>query len=140
VEVVMFKIENKVVARFRDGSMVKGITYDFNPSTDIFHITKTGEGNEILEVSVSQLKAVFFVKSFEGSQDYECRAFTKESLRHIPGLKLKVAFEDGEVIYGTTTGYTPARKAFFLLPADKESNNQRLYVIRESTSKVETWT
>ena len=136
----MFKIENKVVARFRDGSMVKGITYDFNPNTDIFHITEAGEGKETLEVSVSQLKAVFFVKSFEGSQEYEGKDFTKESLRHIPGLKLKVAFEDGEVIYGTTTGYTPARKAFFLLPADKESNNQRLYVIRESTNKVETWT
>ena len=133
------KIRHKVVARFRDGSLVKGFTHDFSPYNDISHITKPRDEREALEISVSQLKAVFFVKSFQGDQEFKGKEFTKEKLSHIPGLKLKVTFSDEEIIYGTTTGYSPHRKGFFLMPANKASNNERLYVIREATSKVETW-
>lgn len=133
------KIEHKVVARFRDGSLVKGFSHDFSPYNDVFHVTKPKDEREALEISRSQLKAVFFVKSFQGDQEFKGKDFTKEKLSHIPGLKLKVTFADGETIYGTTTGYSPQRKGFFLMPANKASNNERLFVIREATSKVETW-
>ena len=133
------RIKHKVVARFRDGSLVKGFTHDFSPYNDVFHITKPKDEREALEISTSQLKAIFFVKSFQGDQEYKGKDFTKEKLSHIPGLKLKVTFADGETIYGTTTGYSPHRKGFFLMPANKASNNERLFVIREATSKVETW-
>ena len=133
------RIKHKVVARFHDGSLVKGFTHDFSPYNDVFHITRPRDENEAQEISMSQLKAVFFVKSFQGDQEYKGKDFTKEKLSHIPGLKLKVTFADGETIYGTTTGYSPQRKGFFLMPANKASNNERLFVIREATSKVETW-
>jgi hypothetical protein len=91
-------------------------------------------------VSTSLLKAVFFVKTFEGNKNHRSTDdFTVESLRDVPGLKVKVTFSDGEVMYGTTHGYAPERKGFFIFPADKESNNERVFVIRESADGVETW-
>ncbi len=141
VIVIMPKIENKVVVRFRDGKMLKGFTYDFNPHKEVFHVTmKTQYAKEVAEVSNSQLKAVFFVKTFEGNKDHRgVDEFSLESLENIPSLKIKVTFFDGEVMYGSTNGYAPDRKGFFIFPADQESNNERVFIIRESTTAVETW-
>jgi len=136
----MLKIENKVVVRFREGSMVKGFTHDFHPNREIFHVTEVQDGGKVIEVSTSLLKAVFFVKTFEGNKNHRSTDdFSMESLENIPGLKVKITFSDGEVMYGTTHGYAPERKGFFIFPADKESNNERVFVMRESTDKVETW-
>ena len=44
---------------------------------------------------------------------------------------------DGEVLYGTTNGYTPGRRTFFLLPADKKGNNERVCVFSDFTSSIE---
>ena len=134
------KIENKVVVRFRDGKMFKGYTYDFFPHKNVFHVTESRYAKEVIEVSNSLLKAVFFVKTFEGNKDH-CgpENFSLESLKNSHGLKVKVTYFDGEVMYGTTNGYAPERKGFFVFPADKKSNNERVYVIKESTVAVKTW-
>ena len=136
----MTKIENKVVVRFRDGKMVKGYTYDFNPHKEAFHVTEAQYSKDVIEVSNSLLKAVFFVKTFEGNKDHRGpEDFSMESLKAAPGLKVKVTFFDGEVMYGSTNGYQPDRKGFFIFPADEESNNERVFIIRQSTVAVETY-
>jgi hypothetical protein len=136
----MVNVENKVVVRFQDGRMVKGYTHDFNPNREIFHVTEVQEGGTIIEVFPSLLKAVFFVKTFEGNKDHRSSDdISMGSLKNIPGLKVKVTFSDGEVMYGSTHGYAPERKGFFIFPADKESNNDRAFIIVESTDEVETW-
>ncbi len=135
---IMPKIENKVVVRFRDGKMLKGYTYDFNPRKEIFHVTKNQYANEVMEVSTLRLKAVFFVRTFEGNRNHRnLDDFSLETFKNIPGLKVKVTFFDGEVMYGSTNGYQPERKGFFIFPADEESNNERVFIIRESTVEVE---
>jgi hypothetical protein len=136
----MLKIENKVVVRFRDGRMVKGYTHDFHPIRETFHVTEVLDTGSVIEVPISLLKAIFFVRTFEGIKYHQtAHENALESLNSIPGLKMKVAFSDGEVMYGTTHMYTPERKGFFIFPADKEGNNERVFVIRESTDMVETW-
>lgn len=52
-------------------------------------------------------------------------------------MKLKVLFKDGEVMFATTFGYSPARKGFFVYPIDKNCNNNKVYVITSSTTSVE---
>ena len=137
---IMPRIENKVVVRFRDGRMVKGFTYDFNPRKNVFHVTETQYDKKVMEVSNSLLKAVFFVKSFEGNRGHRGpEDFSWESLEHVHGLKVKITFFDGEIMHGTTNGYAPDRHGFFVFPADEESNNERVFVIRDSTVSVETW-
>ena len=65
------KVQNLVVARYRDGRVIKGTTYDFGPQKKGFHVVPVGEeGKKVSEVLFSDLKAVFFVKSLEGKQDH----------------------------------------------------------------------
>ncbi len=136
----MAKIENKVVLHFRDGRIVKGYTYDFNPNRDIFHVVELKNGNGTIEVSTSDVKAVFFVKTFEGNKDHPGPAdFSMEAFKNTPGLKVKVTFFDKEVMYGSTHGYSTQRKGFFIFPANKKINNERVFVIRDATVAVETW-
>lgn len=136
----MPKIDNKIVVRFRDETMVKGYTHDFNPNKEIFHVAKAQEGNGVVEVSTADMKAVFFVKSFEGDKEHpNFDDFSMEKFKSIPGLKLKIVFFDNEVIYGSSHGYSPQRKGFFIFPANKELNHERVFVIRDATVSVETW-
>lgn len=136
----MPKLENKVIVRFRDGRIIKGYAYDFSPSREIFHLAGFHNVNQATEVSTSLVKAIFFVKSFDGDKDHPSPDdFSVESLENASGLKVKVTFSDGELMYGTTHGYSPERNGFFVFPADKTINNERVFVMRESTAAVETW-
>jgi len=128
---------NKVVARFRDGRMVKGSTSDFVPAKEFFHVAPTdAAGSKPTLVQVKELKAIFFVKDFAGRPDYTpTNAFEGE--RTPPGRKIKVVFADGEVIVGTTQGYQPGRPGFFMVPADQADNNiERCYVVTSATNDV----
>jgi len=129
---------NKVIARFTDGGMLKGTTADFFPNKETFHVSVEGadSGTPPVEVSTPDLKALFFVKDFAGDPEHvEANAFGGE---HPPaGRKIRVEFQDGEVLVGTTTGYQPGRPGFFVVPADTESNIERCYVVTASTAGVE---
>ena len=128
---------NKVVVRFADGRIIKGTTADFYPNKDTFHVSVEAAptGDKPLEVSTHDLKAVFFVKEFEGNQDHGA-GNEFDSSRPPAGRRIKVVFEDGEVLLGTTTGYQPKRPGFFVVPADADSNNERCFVIAAATSEV----
>jgi hypothetical protein len=52
------------------------------------------------------------------------------------GRKVKVEFLDGEIIIGFSQGYSPSRSGFFLIPADKQGNNERIYVITSAIKNV----
>ncbi len=133
-------IKNKVVVHFLDGTIMKGYTYDFNTNKEIFHLIQVEDEKRPVEVSTAFMKAVFFVKTFEGNENHRSpEEFSEESVKGFAGLKIKITFSDGEVMYGATHGYTPNRKGFFMFPADKESNNERAFVIQKSTTEVKTW-
>ena len=130
---------NKVVVATRDKQRIKGFTWDFVPNRDTFHVADPDDEHKIAELSFSDLKAVFFVKSLEGIPGRPSPTFSEESLEGVPGLKIKVTFVDGEVMFGTTNGYQPGRKGFFVMPADKMGNNERVYVIAAAAQSVDTW-
>lgn len=125
---------NLIVARYRDGTLVKGVTYDFAPAKTLFHVQTSSDKYGTASVNISDLKAVFFVKSLEGFPEYKEK---KEFPEKAPGRKIKVEFFDGEVIAGTTTGYSQERQGFFLFPVDPESNNLRIYVVSAAVKKVD---
>jgi hypothetical protein len=128
---------NKVIARYLTGRMVKGTTADFLPAKERFHLSAAGElaNAKPLEVLVSDLKALFFVKDYSGdSKHVEGNSFDPA---HPPaGRKVKVTFKDGEVLVGTTQGYQPGRQGFFLVPADLSSNIERCYVVSAAASEI----
>lgn len=125
-----------VVARFIDGRVVKGTTHDFAPNKTEFHLYEGGdERNRAVAVSTDVLKAVFFVKSFEGDRTHK----VDNSFRHAQGQgrKIKVTFQDGEEMAGFTMGYSASKPGFFLIPADPKSNNARVYVLNAAVAKAE---
>lgn len=128
---------NRVIARFADGRVLKGTTADFLPAKSSFHLSVAGApGDEApLEIHMSQLKAVFFVKDLVGDPEHvEKNDF--DPTRPPAGRKIKAVFKDGEVLVGTTTGYQAGRPGFFLVPADDDSNIERCFVVTAATNEV----
>ena len=128
---------NRVVVRFADGRILKGTTADFFPNKDSFHVSVEAapDGDKPLEVNTQDLKALYFVKDFEGNPQHE-EGNQFDPSRPSAGRQIKVVFNDGEVLVGTTTGYQPKRPGFFVIPADASSNNERCYIVAAATKEV----
>ena len=125
-------MQNTVVVHFPDGALLKGVTNNFFPNKEKFHLAVRDTG-EVREVSLAGLKAVFFVKSFDGDADYQEPA---EMERTGFGKKIRVDFSDGESLMGYSQGYSAGRPGFFVFPADPASNNDRIYVVTTATESV----
>ena len=125
---------NRIVARFQDGRVLKGFTNDFLPGKSQFHMTlgEHGGGAAPVQVQVPELKALFFVKTFEGDSRHQV---SNDPAQASPGRKLRVVFKDGEVMVGTTQGYDRSRPAFFVIPVDK-GNNDRCFVVASAVQEV----
>jgi hypothetical protein len=128
---------NKVVARYLDGRLLRGVTFDFEPSRPHFHLNEAEAppGSKPVEVQLKDLKAVFFVKDFAGDPKHQDR---KEFDMNKPplGRKIRVVFKDGETLVGVSPSYFPGRPGFFLQPADATSNTERCYVIAGSAQTI----
>lgn len=128
---------NKVVARFVDGTILKGFTNDFTPAKDQFHITPEGASVGAVPALIKRgdLKALFFVKDFAGNPQHQERTAFGPAQR-VTGRRIRVVFKDGETLIGTTVGYQRDRPGFFLESVDDESNIQRCYVVTAATREV----
>ncbi len=128
----MYDMElNKVVIKFKNGSIQKGKTNDFFPNKKQFHLELL-DGRVVI-ISTGQLKAIFFVKDFEGNKEHkDCYNDTIIG----GGRKIRVRFPDGETIIGFTQGYSSQRLGFFMIPADRGGNNERIFVINAAAKEV----
>jgi hypothetical protein len=125
-------VANRIVARYRDGRVVKGTTNDFLPTRPGFHLIPAAGGPTDV-VLVGDLKALFFVRDLTGNKDYdEKKTFERPAV----GRKVQVTFTDGEVLVGTTQAYQPDRVGFFMVPVDPLSNNERIFVVKAATKDV----
>jgi len=133
----------KVVVKFKDGKILKGWTEDISPNKETFHLYKAEEfrkkgEKDIIEIKLSSLKVVFFVKNHKGNKDYQkVRTFEGQPKITPSQRKIIVTCKDGEKIYGTTLGYNLNRKGFFIYPIDPKDNNERIFIIQESVKSVE---
>ena len=126
----------KVVARYINGRVIKGLTQDFFPNKDRFHLHPADKPSvEAVEVLVNELKAVFFVRDFAGDYQYDERKNYMEGEKP-SGRKIEVTFKDDEVMVGSTLGYDPNRPGFFLFPADPKCNNIRVFVVSTAVKKI----
>ena len=128
---------NLVVVHYLDGSLDKGIAPDFHQYQDTFLLRDCFDPLKEKFVYHDLLKAVFFVKSLDGDPLYRDPIFSEKMVRQLVGMKLKVEFRDGEIMYATTQGYSPARKGFFIFPIDRHCNNNKIYINKFSTVSVE---
>jgi hypothetical protein len=125
----------KIVVRFADGDLLKGFTQDFHPTRSQFSLWPSVNSTpaDRVNVQMSRLKAVFFVRNFEGNPDYrERKTFTVRG----QGRRVEVTFVDSEVILGTTLNYRPDAAGFFVVPADLGGNNTRIFVVASAVRRV----
>jgi hypothetical protein len=125
----------KVVARFVDGRVLKGHTINFDPNRPTFQLRLVDDapGGEPTLVQLGDLKAVFFVKDFAGVPEYSDK---KEFNTVATGRRLAVRFHDDEVLLGTTVSYDAKRQGFFLFPADRFSNNEKVFVVAAAVAEI----
>jgi hypothetical protein len=130
-------MQHKIVVRYMDGRILKGTSVDFMPNKDLFHIVPLDAppGKKPQEIHARELKAVFFVKDYEGNAQYKERKEFSPDVR-AAGRKIKVVFKDKELLVGTTQGYQPGRQGFFVFPADTQSNIERCYVVSTAVKEV----
>ena len=125
-----------VVARYRTGEVVKGYTRDFFPERPVFHILPKG-GQVSVQVKTPELKGVFFVRDLLGNRlRNKGRRFPAVDQGPHTGRRVAVLFEDGELLVGYAQTYSAERAGFFVFPADPNSNNIRVYVLRAATKQV----
>jgi hypothetical protein len=128
-------MSNKIVARYRDGRTIKGASLDIDPGRPLCHV-RTPEGKTV-EVQLKDLKALFFVRSFEGdSARVEDQTPDPQDLRSRGSKLVTLTFEDGEVMMGLTIRYPPNRPFFFILPVDPKSNNIRTLINRDAVASM----
>jgi hypothetical protein len=120
-----------VVLRYLDGRPLKGFCNDFSSSRTHFHVWPSiaAPSSQQMIVTLSRLKAVFFVRDFDGDPAH-VEQHTFDTATH--GRQIEITFLDGEVIVGSTLNYRPEGSGFFLCPADSRSNNVRIFVVRSS--------
>ncbi|HTZ40269.1 MAG TPA: hypothetical protein VMB77_08935 [Syntrophales bacterium] len=129
----------RAVVRYSDGKVDKGYIQNFFPNKDFFHLQphEKSSGQDMKQILIKDLKAIFFVKDFSGNPSYdERRQFVTDDKTQ--GRKIEVIFKDGEKLVGTTLGYDPSRPGFFIHPVDEKSNNIRVFVVQSSVNKVRT--
>ena len=124
---------NGVVLRYRDGHLTRAVlTREFTPLD--FAVEAEGEDGEKLQVNISDLKAVFFVKD-PGKREAEMQiGAVVEDLP--PGAPARVEFFDGEIIHGIVQEYRMEDSGFFLYPTSPESNNEKVFVVARSINTL----
>jgi len=100
---------------------------DFNAAPPVF---KRLGSDKMERISLDGVKAIFFVKSFEGKWHDDLRFHD-----HLPApecLWVRATFHDGEVIEGLI-GNNPnyvVHAGFYMSPIDPEGNNWLIYVLK----------
>jgi len=120
----------KVVVRTRDGEVIPGFAHQDRISNTLKIITQQGKEQKF---SIDQLKAVFFVKDFQGNPEYdEIKFLNKQSVSSMVWVRVK--FYDGEVLEGKIPNNMEliCSPGFYLSPSDRDTNNKRVYVIKSS--------
>ncbi len=135
----------KVVLRYKDGNVKKGFIKNFSEDSKEVVITEADTGNEIL-VELDLLKAIFFVKTFEGDPSY--REIKRYKAKDKRAKRVYVRFKDKESLLGYTEDDIPWRKGFFLsknpddrkgffiIPTDEGSNNLKIFVVASAVEDL----
>ena len=126
----------KVVARLINGQVIKGFTTDFFPKKPTFHVG-SDPSDKGVEVAITDLKALFFVKDFEGNPNRQRKQHFEDG-KIYQGRKAQVTFADGEKMAGTVLSYDKERPGFFMVPVDEdEGNNTKAFIGSAAVAEVE---
>lgn len=127
--------EQKIVVHMKGGEIRKGITTDFTPQSETFHLLPAEGGGVPFRVKTDEMKALFYVKDYLGNRDFVARKKFDEVKQ--TNRKAIVAFKDGEEIWGYKSETdSDGDVGFFFYPADERDNNLQIFVVRSATEEI----
>ena len=94
---------------------------------------RSADDDEFREIPLQGVKAVFFVKSFEGQGTrHDLKFFSNAPMVH--GIWVQLQFKDGEIMEGIVFNgmHHLIEPGFFLHPTDPDGNNKLVYVLKSS--------
>jgi len=128
-------MENKVVVHMKSGTIHKGVTHDFDPERETFHLLSAEGGGLPIRVGLEDMKALFYVKDYIGNRDFVAMQRFEEAQQK--ERKAIAHFVDGEEIWGFVGDDADAERAgFFFYPVDKRDNNIRIFVVRSALKEL----
>ena len=127
-------MENKIVVHMKDGAIHKGITHDFDPDADTFHLLPAEGGGVPRRVVVDEMKALFYVKDYDGNRDFVARRQFDAAQRS--GKRSILTFADGETVWGFLGDSGDSGRGFFFFPLDEGDNNIRIFVVQSSVKEM----
>jgi len=128
-------MEQKIVVSMRGGAVHKGVTHDFSPKQDAFHVLPAEGGGLPIRVDMNDMKAMFWVKDYLGNREFVARR-DFDTGRAAEGRRAILTFADGETIWGTVTDDDPSVPGFFFVPSDERDNNMKIFVVRNSLKEL----
>jgi hypothetical protein len=120
----------KVVLRGRDGKTTNGFAYPAELKDKVKFLSRQGKQTEI---PLADLKAVFFVRDFQGDPEYRPVAFLgKTPLSE--KLWVRIRFMDGEILEGKVQNSAEllTEAGFYLWPSDPDTNNESVFVVKSA--------
>ncbi len=115
----------KVIIRYGDGRVVRAFSPLFEEGSDL--LPAVGLSGEPHFVSLSELKALFFVRTFTGNPTYDAPKVPSAS--GAPGARIvSMLFRDGERMTGEVGASADLSRGFYLTVPDPEDNNLLVYV------------
>jgi hypothetical protein len=137
-----FRFENphpykQLVVKYIDERILKGTPTTWDIDSDGFNLLPRDAlpgSNEEIYISFADLKAVYFVRDFDGQIGKKIVSPATQ----IRGLHMLLKFSDKENVEGyTSESYSPASPRFYFFPADQSGNTISLLVERRHLEKVE---
>ena len=132
-------VRQRLVVRFKDGRTVGGVCFALNIAESGFHLdvvdTAGASLGQTQYMLFRELKAVFYVKSFDGNFDktIHYREWNPE------GGELVVVFKDGEILRGFSLHkYNPDSERFYVMPVKADTNNISMLVEASAVEAVYT--
>jgi hypothetical protein len=138
--------EQRVAARFNNGKVMKGFVKDFTSDSEMVFLEDAESGSNHI-IPINDLKALFFVRTFEG--DSERRDKKAFGVSPSKGRKVFIKFKDKESLIGFIDGELPFQKGFtlakpdgtentgfFLAPSDADGNNIKVFVVGSAIEDV----
>lgn len=125
----------RLVVRTAEGETLCGICFALNVRSEGFHLDLVDRKGEPLNMTkrvlFRDLKAVYYVKSFDGNFDHAISYRDPRS----EGAAVVVEFKDGEVLRGHTYNtYSLEQPRFYIVPEDPDSNNISVLVERSAVA------
>ena len=135
-------VSRRVVIRYAKGRLLQGYLCAGEDATvwmgDSSTLSvETVEGRHV-DVQPSEIKAIFFVRSFEGSPDYsEFKVFAARP--NGKGVWVRLHFLDGEILEGVAPNClsTYSLPILYITPPDPASNNEAVLVSKRFLKEMQ---